>query len=369
MENVIQKYRSFISSQIQKSVTNDFEKAVAVIGEIRHWQDGDYRKIDNGKWIKIENGKEKKVGDARMQRIMSDEYSYLQSQLNQAMDEFESRLETKYSKGTLPYRVFFSNAWMNEFKKNEFLQKLKSQQADLNDEIKEIKQQILESKKKKRESKNGKKDIDVDDLSDLIKTHQSGVLKISSSVKKWVTAKQAMPEVTTDDYFLDTETEFKNLFNDERKDLDDVWENMKKNDELIFHKSPKSNSEYLVNETTGEIYRYSDHWGRVASCDWGLDKPSGVLGWDIAKSYLSKFKRKDTGIYFNPNYREAVVDFEKQYLSKIKKLVSENQSFYLTDKAQKRIGELTDFIFRRLKHDALLSVEEIQKIKKQYELI
>lgn len=369
MENIIQQHRSFVFSQIQKSITNDFEKAVAVIGEIRHWQDGDYRKVDNGKWVKVENGKEKKVGNARIQRVLRDEYDRLQSQFNQAMSEFESRLETKYSKGTLAYRVFFSNAWQNEVQENKFIQRIKAEQSDINDEIREIKNQILESKKKKREAESGKKEIDVNDLNDLINTHQRGILKISSSVKKYASAKQVMPEVTTDDYFLDTETNFKNLFNEKREDLDDVWERMKKNDELTFHKSPKSYSEYLINKTTGEVYRYSNHWGKVASCDWYLNKPLGTLGWDIAKSYVSKFKRKDTGLYFNPNYREAVVDFEKQYLSKIKKLVSKNQSFYLTDKAQKRVNGLLDFIYRRLEYDALLSIKEIERLKKQYELI
>ena len=35
-----------------------------------------------------------------------------------------------------------------------------------------------------------------------------------------------------------------------------------------------------MNHHTGDIYRFSDHWGKVASCEWSLnDEPTE--GWSI----------------------------------------------------------------------------------------
>lgn len=54
--NDIAKRRNEISERICKSFSPDIEKAVAAIGEIRKWGDGDYKKVDSGKWVKVTDG-------------------------------------------------------------------------------------------------------------------------------------------------------------------------------------------------------------------------------------------------------------------------------------------------------------------------
>lgn len=58
-----------------------------------------------------------------------------------------------------------------------------------------------------------------------------------------------------------------------------------------------STSIYLIDEATGVVYRYADHWGRVASCYWDLDRP--LASWQhpreivIAKAAFSSFIQKN----------------------------------------------------------------------------
>ena len=77
------------------------------------------------------------------------------------------------------------------------------------------------------------------------------------------------PKVTTHDYYLGTKADFKLVKSAEN--VRDAWEKLKQQDGFRYVHSPKSDSEYLVNDETGEIYRMSDHWGWVASCRWSID--------------------------------------------------------------------------------------------------
>ena len=144
---------------------------------------------------------------------------------------------------------------------------------------------------------------------------------------------------------------------------------MKNESGFSFHKSPKSDSEYLIDEKTGDIYRYANHWFRVASCYWELDEPMGYYGYDIAKSNIKNFKRRKSGAYFNPAYREAVVDLSEKFLSKINDVVS-NDKTYLTDKAAKRLKRISEKIYNTyLRESARLSIEEVDKIRKKFESV
>lgn len=61
------------------------------------------------------------------------------------------------------------------------------------------------------------------------------------------------------------------------------------------HFSPYSASQYLLDRKAGLIYRLSDHWGKVASCQWDIDRqfvrPDGSHGMTIGVALLSSFER------------------------------------------------------------------------------
>jgi hypothetical protein len=108
------------------------------------------------------------------------------------------------------------------------------------------------------------------------------------------------------DYYDGTIAEFKALSSD-GKTVYEQWEELKAKG-YEWHKSPLSNSEYLIDKETGDIYRYANHWGSVASCTWELVGAYDDYNYHIAVSNISDFKAKGYGriAYPNVSYLQAL---------------------------------------------------------------
>ncbi|MGN1172164.1 MAG: LPD5 domain-containing protein, partial [Muribaculaceae bacterium] len=109
----------------------------------------------------------------------------------------------------------------------------------------------------------------------------------------YVDYRRVFEEPTLDDYHIATVADFRGVRSD---DVSADWERMKGSGRYEWHRSPLSRSEYLVDRESGDIYRRSDHWGRVSSCYWSLDG-SDVKGRDvIGVANISDFRgRRGTG--------------------------------------------------------------------------
>lgn len=370
----IKSYRKKFITNLQKSFNCDLSKGVAAIGEIRHWNDGDYKKVGKGEWVKVTDKKDKRVASSTVIKNIKLAIDYNQNKINELKREFEDNLVSKYERGTRQYDTFFSYAWQNKVKEDEFIANIMKEQRDFADEIREIKDKIKDDEKLKREALAGKREIDIDDLQPILKENEDLLLAIKKNIPEYVTAKEIIPEVTIDDYYLDTDVDFKSILSkeDDYETVDEKWTAMKNSDKYDWHQSPKSSSEYLIDKKTGDIFRLADHWGRVASCNWRIvpnceidNENSNIF--DIGKANIKDFLRKDSGFYFNPKFRDAMVATAHAILPNMKKLVSDNKKFYLTDKANKRVESFVDNIFEQLQHSANLSVKEIDKLKKKYE--
>lgn len=102
-----------------------------------------------------------------------------------------------------------------------------------------------------------------------------------------VSYREVKKDVDLSDFYEATSAEFTKISSD--KSVISFWEGLKSDKDLKWHHSPLSNSEYLVNHHTGDIYRFSDHWGKVASCEWSLnDEPTE--GWSIGVANIKSFK-------------------------------------------------------------------------------
>lgn len=102
-----------------------------------------------------------------------------------------------------------------------------------------------------------------------------------------VSYREVKKDVDLSDFYEATSAEFTKISSD--KSVISFWEGLKSDKNLKWHHSPLSNSEYLVNHHTGDIYRFSDHWGKVASCEWSLnDDPTE--GWSIGVANIKSFK-------------------------------------------------------------------------------
>lgn len=102
-----------------------------------------------------------------------------------------------------------------------------------------------------------------------------------------VSYREVKKDVDLSDFYEATSAKFTKISSD--KSVFSFWEGLKSDKDLKWHHSPLSNSEYLVNHHTGDIYRFSDHWGKVASCEWSLnDEPTE--GWSIGVANIQSFK-------------------------------------------------------------------------------
>jgi len=102
-----------------------------------------------------------------------------------------------------------------------------------------------------------------------------------------VSYREVKKDVDLSDFYEATSVEFTKLSSD--KSVFSFWEGLKSDKDLKWHPSPLSNSEYLVNHHTGDIYRFSDHWGKVASCEWSLNDDS-TEGWSVGVANIQSFK-------------------------------------------------------------------------------
>lgn len=102
-----------------------------------------------------------------------------------------------------------------------------------------------------------------------------------------VSYREVKKDVDLSDFYEATSVEFTKLSSD--KSVFSFWESLKSDKDLKWHHSPLSNSEYLVNHHTGDIYRFSDHWGKVASCEWSLNDDS-TEGWSVGVANIQSFK-------------------------------------------------------------------------------
>ena len=189
------------------------------------------------------------------------------------------------------------------------------------------------------------------------------------------------PKVTTHDYYLGTKADFKLVKSTE--DVWDAWEKLKQQDGFRHVHSPKSDSEYLVNDKTGEIYRISDHWGWVASCRWEINGRVHS-GFNIGKANIKDFERIKGSYVFTPeaqrreplhktslrakeNLERALKDDTYKFTAAARRIAEEkvrtlqsNAEFY------KQNHESGDIVYRRDEFGKYIPYREMKHIREQW---
>lgn len=174
----------------------------------------------------------------------------------------------------------------------------------------------------------GKSEGKTQDLFGQVREMESELDSLKHKVKMQVPYRSLKPKATISDYYISTKTEFEDLFIDKdkwpsKKEIEEKWEELKKDKDFEFTQSPSSSSQYLVNKKTGDIYRKSDHWGGVASCYWKLDNGSRIKT-TIAKSNIKDFQTYDTdhpsAMVRNPEYNKKGEPLVEKLINKTNKV-------------------------------------------------
>ena len=100
----------------------------------------------------------------------------------------------------------------------------------------------------------------------------------------------------------------------------EMWGRMKHSvsHDLIFEYKSKSGSEYFIT-SNGDVYRLSNHWGAVATCEWTLDGKGNLIEsamesgpWQMGVVNLKEFRifrrkySRKVDILVNPIWMEKI---------------------------------------------------------------
>lgn len=173
-------------------------------------------------------------------------------------------------------------------------------------------------------------------------------------------------EVSFKDYFYSTHTQFECLTSDfkSEEEVRALWDEMRQSGRYCHHKSPKSDSEYLEDVYTGDIYRFSDHWGDVASCIW--ENPKSSDRFEIAKSNLSNFHRIDTWVMTNEGVEEKYSLLTKVTLKHLDFLSRPNRQFFLNKFAKELLSETVSNLCGSMKDALRLNSDEIEELNCEF---
>ena len=189
------------------------------------------------------------------------------------------------------------------------------------------------------------------------------------------------PKVTTHDYYLGTKADFKLVKSAEN--VRDAWEKLKQQDGFRYEHSPKSDSEYLVNDKTGEIYRISDHWGWVASCRWSIDDQA-PSGFSIGKANIKDFERIKGNYVFTPeaqrrepghetylrakeNLERALKDDTYKFTAAARRLAEEKvRSHQSNAEFYEQNHESGDIVYRRNEFGKYIPYRELKHSREQW---
>lgn len=183
--------------------------------------------------------------------------------------------------------------------------------------------------------------------------------------------RSVFPTPTTEDYFLSTRTDFKTVPTD---DVKGTWEEMKNSGKYEYTKSPLSNSEYLVDHETGDIYRMSDHWGPAASCYWTLD---GFPGQRYTAETIAKSNIKDFDVWHNKKEKTVPRAFHmREYAREVEQSITNYRDVLakvpMTDahraRFERALGMLED-VQRRLEEGGYKPKKEDLKYQKDEDTI
>jgi len=142
---------------------------------------------------------------------------------------------------------------------------------------------------------------------------------------KFVHYRDLFSEINRTNFHICTKVDFKAIKKSpEHKDIHETWGRLKNNlphDNYYKTRKSTSKSEYIIDENDN-VYRFSDHWGAVASCEWTLEGQGQLMmsvfengDWEIGVAKLNDFKvfrrsvdrRKDFVI--NPKWLEKIKKF------------------------------------------------------------
>jgi hypothetical protein len=159
----------------------------------------------------------------------------------------------------------------------------------------------------------------------------------------WDDYRKIYPEIDEDNFYIGTDADFELVLKDDKGNLLNSYDDYKKYFDNIGAKetlSPTSSSRYKVYKDV--VYRFSDHWGRVASCYWNIDYES--KGFTVGKCHLKDFSLNGGGFLYKAIDMNKV-KLKKEGISELRKqLIDIKQLYIFKDLALKELQKYEENI-------------------------
>jgi len=178
---------------------------------------------------------------------------------------------------------------------------------------------------------------------------------------KYIHFRDLYPTIDRTNYQTCTKVDFKAIEkNSEHKNIQETWGRLKASLTINNEYKSKTGSQYFIDDDDN-VYRLSNHWGAVASCEWTREGKGQLAmsifetgDWEIGVANL-----KDFQIFRRSVDRRIDAVLNPEWLNQIKVLVPLRDKLLemkklpefqeLSDKRKKLIGESFGFFNSELK--------------------
>lgn len=139
---------------------------------------------------------------------------------------------------------------------------------------------------------------------------------------KYIHFRDLYKNIDSTNYQLCTKTDFKEI-QDTCGNIFETWGRLKHSfgDKVTYEYRSKSGSKYFI--VDNNVYRLSNHWGAVASCEWTLDGKGELMmsvmvsgDWQLGVANLNDFK-----VFRRKQDRKVDILLNPEWIEKMKPMV------------------------------------------------
>jgi hypothetical protein len=154
-----------------------------------------------------------------------------------------------------------------------------------------------------------------------IESQKSFVEKLEST--KFIHYRDLYKNIDRSNFQVCTKVDFKAIeMKPEHKSIHETWGRLKHESVLTYEHTSKTGSQYFIDDNDN-VYRFSNHWGAVASCEWTREGKGQLMmsifesgDWEIGVANLKDFK-----IFRRKNDRRVDVILNPEWINQMKKVI------------------------------------------------
>ena len=182
---------------------------------------------------------------------------------------------------------------------------------------------------------------------ELIRSQRNDIMKLNAI--KFIHYRDLHKNIDTTNFQICTKVDFKAIVK-AHENIRETWRRYKYISNITYEFTSKTGSKYFIDDQNN-VYRLSNHWGAVASCEWTREGEGQLMmsvfesgDWEIGVANLKDFKifrrsvDRRVDMILNPKWIEKMKSFILMK-NKLAELKSYSEFQNLPNEDKKFIGE------------------------------